>query len=68
MDTEICQSCAMPLTSEDMFGTNTDGSTNKDYCKWCYNEGKFLDDCTMEETALWKNLLRSVPSLASKPE
>ena len=49
MKEKICQSCAMPLTSEDMLGTNEDGSINEDYCKWCYNEGKFLDDCTMEE-------------------
>ena len=49
MKEKICQSCAMPLTSEDMLGTNEDGSINEDYCKWYYNEGKFLDDCTMEE-------------------
>ena len=41
MEQAICQSCAMPLTSDDMFGTN--------YCKWCYDKGEFLDKCTMEE-------------------
>ena len=46
---KICQSCAMPLTSDDMFGTNADGSVNEDYCKWCYDKGEFLDQCTMEE-------------------
>lgn len=49
MEQAICQSCAMPLTSDDMFGTNADGSVNKDYCKWCYDKGEFLDKCTMEE-------------------
>ena len=46
---KICQSCAMPLTSDEMFGTNADGSVNEDYCKWCYDKGEFLDKCSMEE-------------------
>ena len=49
MEQAICQSCAMPLTSDDMLGTNADGNINKDYCKWCYDKGEFLDKCTMEE-------------------
>ena len=46
---QFCQSCGMPLTSADDCGTNTDGSTNYDYCKYCYQDGKFLQDCTMDE-------------------
>ena len=38
----------MPL-SEGLFGTNADGSKNEDYCIYCYKEGKFLQDCTMDE-------------------
>ena len=38
----------MPLT-EDILGTNADGSKNKDYCMYCFRDGKFLQDCTMEE-------------------
>lgn len=38
----------MPL-SEELLGTNADGSKNEEYCKWCYAEGKFLQDCTMDE-------------------
>lgn len=48
-DTKICQSCAMPLASDDLYGTNKDGSINEDYCKWCYDKGEFIDDCSMEE-------------------
>ena len=44
----FCQSCGMPLT-EQLFGTNTDGSKNGDYCIYCYKDGRFLQDCTMEE-------------------
>ena len=49
MEGKICQSCAMPLTNEDMFGTNKDGSKSEDYCKWCYGGGKFLQNVSMEE-------------------
>ena len=42
---KFCQSCGMPLT-EDVLGTNADGSKNEDYCMYCY---RFLQDCTMEE-------------------
>ena len=44
----FCQSCGMPLT-EDVLGTNADGSKNEDYCMYCYMDGKFLQDCTMDE-------------------
>ena len=28
---------------------NADGTKNEDYCMYCYKDGKFLQDCTMEE-------------------
>ena len=48
MDQRFCQSCGMPLT-EDVLGTNADGTKNEDYCMYCYKDGRFLQDCTMEE-------------------
>ena len=44
----FCQSCGMPLT-DGVLGTNADGSKNEDYCMYCYRDGKFLQECTMEE-------------------
>ena len=38
----------MPLTPE-VLGTNADGSKNEDYCMYCYKEGRFTSDCTMDE-------------------
>lgn len=49
MQNKICQSCAMPLESEEVLGKNSDGSINYDYCKYCYDDGKFLQDASMEE-------------------
>ncbi len=44
----FCQSCGMPLT-DDVLGTNADGTRNEDYCMYCYRDGKFLQVCTMDE-------------------
>lgn len=45
----FCQSCGMPMQSPEQFGTNKDGSANSDYCQYCYQGGKFTQECTMEE-------------------
>lgn len=44
----MCQSCGMNMQNE-FFGKNADGSVNTDYCKYCYPDGKFGKDETMEE-------------------
>lgn len=49
MNNKICQSCGMPITSNELFGTNKDGSINNDYCKYCYINGQFIDKVSMEE-------------------
>ena len=46
----FCQSCGMPLT-EEILGTNADGSKNEDYCIYCYKDGAFTGDFTMEQMA-----------------
>ncbi|SFI12226.1 Putative zinc ribbon domain-containing protein [Lachnospiraceae bacterium NLAE-zl-G231] len=48
-ETKFCQSCGMPLDSKDVCGTNQDGSINEEYCIYCYKDGAFVDDCTMDE-------------------
>lgn len=49
MNNKICQSCGMPIESNDCLGTNKDGSINNDYCKYCYENGDFIDKVSMEE-------------------
>lgn len=46
---KICQSCGMPMVNKDQLGTNKDGSLNELYCKYCYENGEFVDDVSMEE-------------------
>ncbi len=44
-----CQCCAMPMPTDDLLGTNQDGTKNQDYCVYCFKDGSFTADCTMEE-------------------
>nr|WP_122012085.1 zinc ribbon domain-containing protein [Maliibacterium massiliense] len=46
-ETRYCQSCGMPLT-DDLLGTQKDGSTQQDYCVYCYKDGAFTSDVDME--------------------
>lgn len=46
---QICQSCAMLMNSDD-HGTNADGSLNEDYCKYCFSDGQFKKNETMEQS------------------
>lgn len=45
----FCQSCGMPMSDISQRGTNSDGSINNDYCVYCYKDGKFTFDGSMEE-------------------
>lgn len=49
MKTHICQSCGMPLHKPEMFGTNNEGIAIEEYCLYCYKDGQFTSDITMEE-------------------
>ena len=44
-----CQSCAMPMQKDEDYGTNSDGSKNEEYCVYCYKDGVFTQDVTMDE-------------------
>lgn len=48
METQFCQSCGMPLSPE-VLGSNADGSKSADYCHYCFKDGKFMADVTMEQ-------------------
>lgn len=50
MEQKFCQSCGMPLGDEqEVYGTEKDGNPNRDYCIYCYKDGSFTDEMTMEE-------------------
>lgn len=50
MSVILCQSCAMPMNAPDArYGTEKDGTLSRDYCSYCYSNGEFSDNPTMEE-------------------
>ena len=50
MEERHCQSCGMPMgTTDEMYGVNADGSKSKDYCKYCFENGAFTTNSTMDE-------------------
>lgn len=50
METRYCQSCGMPMgDTDELCGTEADGSKSADYCKYCYEGGAFTAECTMSE-------------------
>ncbi|MCL1906228.1 MAG: zinc ribbon domain-containing protein [Clostridiales bacterium] len=50
MEERYCQGCGMPMgATDEMYGTNEDGSISGDYCKYCFEKGAFTAACTMEE-------------------
>ncbi len=50
MNDNFCQCCGMPMgNTDELYGTNLDGSKNNDYCKYCFEKGEFSFKGTMEE-------------------
>lgn len=45
----------MPMSEED-FGTNTNGTKNNEYCHFCFEGGKFLDEGITMEGKIKKNI------------
>lgn len=46
----ICQSCGMPMATDEQKGKNKDGTLNEEYCIYCYPDGDFnKPDETFEE-------------------
>jgi hypothetical protein len=48
----ICQSCSMPLEKTEDHGTNADGTLNNEYCVYCFKDGAFTKEMTLEEAIL----------------
>ena len=51
MQEKFCESCGMPMgETDEMYGTESNGSKSTDYCKYCYDNGAFTSpDTTLEE-------------------
>lgn len=38
----VCQCCGMPLEDDASVSREPDGTLNEEYCKWCYDQGRFV--------------------------
>ena len=60
----FCQSCGMPLPTEDLKGTEENGMKNNDYCMHCYENSQFrnpeinLDEMKMKVTTKMETMNR----------
>ena len=51
MQEKFCESCGMPMgETDEMYGTESNGSKSVDYCSFCYENGAFTNpNLTLEE-------------------
>lgn len=56
----------MPMADDSLLGTNADGTINGNYCKYCYKDGKFIDDVTMEEYIEMCSQFGSQPNMTNE--
>ena len=61
----VCQCCGMPLNEDSMIIKEADGSFNEDYCKWCYNDGRFAYD---SRDSLLDFLISHMPNPENLPD
>jgi len=66
MEERYCQSCGMPMgPTDELYGAEQDGTKSKDYCHYCYQNGAFTSECTMQEMIDYcvKPMLENVPGM-----
>ena len=61
----ICQCCGMPLSEDGLISREPDGAFNEDYCKWCYEDGRFVYE---SKDALLDYLVAQMPNPDNSPE
>ena len=51
MQEKFCESCGMPMgETDEMYGTESNGSKSTDYCNQCYADGGFINpNVSLEE-------------------
>lgn len=57
----LCQSCGIPIENNSLWGTNADGTLSTSYCKYCFANGSFLQNYSLEE------MIQHCTKIASKP-
>ena len=53
---KICQSCGMPMSKPHDHGTIANGSKSQEYCAFCFQDGRFVDDGITLREKIEKNI------------
>ena len=64
----ICQSCGMPMKVDQDFGTDDLGVKSDDYCRFCFQDGKFTDEGITLQEKIDKLVKISVEQLGMEEE
>ncbi len=64
MEKERCQSCGMPL-SKGLYGLNSDGTVNIEYCKLCFENGGFREPNLTSEEMMGRTMARMVDEMGT---
>lgn len=62
----VCQSCAMPMEQPEQFGTEKDGSASGEYCRYCYQQGRFTAELTLGQ--MQEKLIKLALDMKFMPE
>ena len=67
-DYKFCQSCAMPMEDDKLYGTNGDNTKNDEYCIYCYKNGQFTSDISMEEMKAFciGKMIEMIPNMSKE--
>lgn len=49
MPERYCQSCGMILRDPSQYAAEADGTLTDQFCKWCYDQGTYVEDITMDD-------------------
>jgi hypothetical protein len=56
MKAAVCQSCGMPMQRDSDFGTKSNGSRSREYCRFCFRDGSFSDEGISMKEKIRKNI------------
>ncbi len=63
-DTNICQSCGMPMDDDTDYGTAKDNSPSYDYCAHCFKGGEF----TVKTGSAEEFVDKMIAAMAAEPD
>ena len=64
----ICENCGMPMYHLSDFGTNRNKTINTEFCRHCYQKGRFVNHGISLEQKIEKNVTKVKKMVIPKEE